>query len=377
MRRRRITRTSPTRTCSTQPITCTKRRRVTRSITGRSRDVVSEYEVRLTVLSRKAARSTSVVQPSGGLLDPPLHADGWDRGEPGRLRALQACVKSVMRLTSIGPERLHELAHALVARQLGLLVSGSPRNPRTSIGTLSDRRERQDEMGRTSTNGLSGALPVGRVLGVPFRLHWSSFLTLALVPAVLATRYFPDRLPGATRPELWLLGLVAALGLFGTVLLHELSHALMARRFDLGVAGIMLHAFGGVTRLEREPDSPRADFLMALVGPLSSVVMATVCGVAQGAGTAAPTARAVLAYLAAVNGTAAILNLVPGLPPRRRTSAPCGALEVVRRSRLGNLAGEPVRRRVRVAHHRRRDPGARRGGLIGGPRSCSWGWSSR
>jgi Zn-dependent protease/CBS domain-containing protein len=169
-------------------------------------------------------------------------------------------------------------------------------------------------MGRTAIDALSGTMPVGRVFSISVRLHWSWFLTLVLVPAVLSARYFPDRLPGAARPELWLLGLVAAFGLFGTVLLHELSHALMARRFGLGIAGITLHALGGVTHLDREPDSPRADLLIALVGPFSSFVIATVCGIAQGAGTAAPAVRATLAYLAAVNGAAALLNLVPGLP---------------------------------------------------------------
>ena len=107
---------------------------------------------------------------------------------------------------------------------------------------------------------------------------------------------------------------MAALGLFGTILLHELSHAVMARRFGLGIAGITLHALGGVTHLDREPDSPRADFLIALVGPLSSLAIAAACGMAQGARTSAPAVRAMLAYLAAVNGTAALLNLVPGLP---------------------------------------------------------------
>jgi Zn-dependent protease len=169
-------------------------------------------------------------------------------------------------------------------------------------------------MGKTSIDGLSGTLPIGRVLGIPVGLHWSGFLTLALVPAVLVTRYFPDRLPRAAPPELWLFGSVAALGLFGTVLLHELSHALMARRFSLGVTGITLHALGGVTHLDREPDSPRADLLIALAGPLTSFGAAAACGVVLGAGPAAPGVRAILAYLATVNGTAAVFNLVPGLP---------------------------------------------------------------
>ncbi len=161
---------------------------------------------------------------------------------------------------------------------------------------------------------MSGALPVGRVLGIPLWLHWSWFLTLALVTAVLAVRYFPGRLPEASRPELWLYGLMAALGFFGSVLLHEVSHTVTARRFGLAVTGITLHAFGGLAHLEREPDSPRVDFLAALVGPLTSFVIATVCWGAQAAGTAAPGPRAMLAYLAAVNWAVGIFNLVPGLP---------------------------------------------------------------
>jgi Zn-dependent protease len=61
----------------------------------------------------------------------------------------------------------------------------------------------------------------------------------------------------ASRPECWLCGLMATLALFGSVLLHELSHAITGRRFGLAVAGITLHALGGVTHFEREPDSPR------------------------------------------------------------------------------------------------------------------------
>src|SRR5262249_32677724 len=73
---------------------------------------------------------------------------------------------------------------------------------------------------------MSGTLPVGHVLGIRLRVHWSWSLTLALVTAVLAVRYFPGQLPEASRPALWLCGLMGALGFFGSVLLHEVSHAM-------------------------------------------------------------------------------------------------------------------------------------------------------
>ena len=161
---------------------------------------------------------------------------------------------------------------------------------------------------------MSGAVLVGRMLGIPLRLHWSWSLTLTLVMVGLAVRYVPDQLPEASRPERWLYGFIATLGFFGSVLLHEVSHAITARRCGLQVTGMTLHAFGGLAHLEREPKSPGVDFLAAIVGPLTSVAIALGCWAAQGAGPAGSGPQAVLGDLAAANWTVGLFNLVPGLP---------------------------------------------------------------
>jgi Zn-dependent protease len=109
-------------------------------------------------------------------------------------------------------------------------------------------------------------------------------------------------------------GVAAALLLFASVLLHELSHALVAREHAVPVSGIRLHVFGGVSELEAEPPTPRAELLIAVVGPLTSFVIAAVCfglgRVLDGPSWAA----ALTGYLAAVNFLIAVFNLAPGFP---------------------------------------------------------------
>lgn len=155
---------------------------------------------------------------------------------------------------------------------------------------------------------------IARVLGIPIRIHWSWFPVVALITWSLAAGYFPGRLPGATLRLLWLYGLGATVLLFASVLLHELAHAVVARRAGLPVGGITLHVFGGVAQLEREPSSPRTEFTMAAAGPLTSYAIAALCWLALRAWPAAEAGEAILAYLGAVNVVVATFNLVPGFP---------------------------------------------------------------
>jgi Zn-dependent protease len=161
---------------------------------------------------------------------------------------------------------------------------------------------------------MRDAFPVARVLGIPIRIHWSWFAVLGLITWTLAEGYFPARLPALSSGLTWLLGLVAALLLFGSVLLHELSHALVARLAGLPVSGITLHVFGGVAQLEREPDSPRTEFVMAAVGPLASYLVAVACWLALRVPGLSPESEAVLLYLGSVNALVGTFNLVPGFP---------------------------------------------------------------
>jgi Zn-dependent protease len=158
------------------------------------------------------------------------------------------------------------------------------------------------------------SLPLGRVLGIPIRLHWSWFLALGLVTWTLAAGYFPAQLPDAGGGRAWLYGLVAALLLFGSVLLHELSHAVMARRLGIPVSGITLFVFGGAAQMAREPDSPRSEVLVAVVGPLTSYALGLACWLATGGWAPPPEGEALLLYLGAVNVVVGTFNLVPGFP---------------------------------------------------------------
>ena len=96
--------------------------------------------------------------------------------------------------------------------------------------------------------------------------------------------------------------------------LHELSHALVARRYRIPVSSITLHIFGGVSQLEREPDRPDVEFRVAVVGPLTSFAIAVVLLAAQRILDPSPGVRATLGYLIVVNLSVGVFNLVPGFP---------------------------------------------------------------
>ncbi|HEU5194488.1 MAG TPA: site-2 protease family protein [Methylomirabilota bacterium] len=157
-------------------------------------------------------------------------------------------------------------------------------------------------------------LQVFRVAGIPVRIDASWVLVFALISWSLAVGYFPRMLPEATTGIVWLHGVVAALLLFVSVFLHELSHALVALEHGVPVSGIRLHVFGGVSELEAEPPTPRAELLIAAVGPLTSFMIAALCyGVGRSLG-GPPWVSALTGYLAVVNLLIGLFNLVPGFP---------------------------------------------------------------
>jgi Zn-dependent protease len=153
-----------------------------------------------------------------------------------------------------------------------------------------------------------------RVRGIPVRIDFGWLLIVAFIAWTLASGYFPHVLPSLSPTAYWVQGLTAALLLFASVLLHELAHALVAVRHGIPVGGITLHIFGGVSQLDSEPETPRAEFLIAIVGPLASFAIA---GVAHGVGRLFPgpsLADALAGYLGAVNLVVGLFNLVPAFP---------------------------------------------------------------
>lgn len=142
------------------------------------------------------------------------------------------------------------------------------------------------------------------------------FLTI-LVTWSLATGYFPRAYEGLPRGEYWLLGLIGAIGLFASIVVHELSHSLVARRFGLPMRGITLFLFGGVAEMDRDPPSAKSEFWIAIVGPITSFAIGGAFFAIDtlGAALGLPVAVTVLVgYLAWINVVLAVFNLLPAFP---------------------------------------------------------------
>jgi len=162
---------------------------------------------------------------------------------------------------------------------------------------------------------VGGTMRVLTIRGIPINVHVSWLVIYGLITWTLATGYFPRALPDLPAAAHWANGLLAAFLLFVSVLLHELSHSFVAMAHGLSVRGITLHVFGGVSHLEDEAPSPRAEFLIAVVGPVTSFAIAAVLWAISAAGFVQPVwAHAVVTYLVLVNVAVGIFNLVPGFP---------------------------------------------------------------
>ena len=119
-------------------------------------------------------------------------------------------------------------------------------------------------------------IPIGRIFGISIDLDYSWFLIVGLMAWMLAASYYPAEFKGWSPGEYWLVGSATALMLFVSVLIHELAHSLMAKRFGLAVPRITLFLFGGVAQIAAEPPSAAAEFWIALVGPVTSLALAAV-----------------------------------------------------------------------------------------------------
>jgi Zn-dependent protease len=113
------------------------------------------------------------------------------------------------------------------------------------------------------------------------------------------------------------MGIAGALGLFGSIILHELSHSMVARRYGMPMKGITLFIFGGVAEMEDEPPHARAEFLVAIAGPIASILIAAACWGLSLAGKAAHWSTSlvgVLAYLGWINAILVAFNALPAYP---------------------------------------------------------------
>jgi Zn-dependent protease len=159
-------------------------------------------------------------------------------------------------------------------------------------------------------------LKLFKLFGFEVRLDASWFFMAALIVWSLASGVFPHTTPGLSRRDYFWMGLVGALGLFASIVLHELCHSLVANRYRLPMRGITLFIFGGVAEMDGEPESPKVEFLMAIAGPIASIILGFVFAALRWLGDSSwpPILLGVLSYLAWINMALAVFNLIPAFP---------------------------------------------------------------
>ncbi len=162
---------------------------------------------------------------------------------------------------------------------------------------------------------MPGSFRIGNIAGIDIDINVSWIIILVLLTVSLATGWFPQLYPGWSTATYWLIAFLSSLLLFVSVLLHELAHSLVARRRGLPVTSITLFIFGGVSNIEREPTSPGIEFQMAVVGPLTSLLIGVICFLLQLPlqGSNSPL-EGILFYLAVTNILLGVFNLIPGFP---------------------------------------------------------------
>jgi Zn-dependent protease/CBS domain-containing protein len=162
---------------------------------------------------------------------------------------------------------------------------------------------------------MTPTIRLGRLFGIEIGFNWSLIFIFALVTWTLATSVLPYDVPGYSVLTYWIASAAGAVVFYACLLAHEMSHALVARRNGVAVAGITLWLFGGVSRLEGEPKSAGSEALIAGVGPLTSFVVAAISyGLALAAQQASPVISDLLGWLAIVNVALGLFNLVPAFP---------------------------------------------------------------
>jgi len=160
---------------------------------------------------------------------------------------------------------------------------------------------------------MRGNISLGRVFGIPLRLHYTWFIIFALVTYSLVFYTVDQPYPIGQRI---ILGILTSVLFFASIVTHELAHSILAIRNNIPVKEITLFVFGGVSQITKEATHPRAELTIAIVGPLTSLALA---GIFYGlhlllAGTQQILAASLMQWLALINVILAVFNLIPGFP---------------------------------------------------------------
>lgn len=160
---------------------------------------------------------------------------------------------------------------------------------------------------------LTNSFRLFTIRGIEVGVHYSWLIIFALLTWSLGGFLFPELQPGLSQVEYWALGAIAAVLLFVSVLIHELAHSFMALARGLAAKSITLFIFGGVSNLGGEAKEPSTEFWVAIVGPLTSFLLAGLSAIVLATVTE-PRVELVAWYLVVINILLGVFNLVPGFP---------------------------------------------------------------
>lgn len=162
---------------------------------------------------------------------------------------------------------------------------------------------------------MRGTWRIAKIFGIDVNIDSSWLIVFVLITWTLAGSYFPNQYPDWDSWLHWTVGVTTSVLFFASVLAHELAHSLVAIRQGEKVRSITLFIFGGVAEITEEPARALKEFFMAIVGPLSSLVIALAFGILWLAvrGFSEPVG-ALAYYLAYINASVAAFNLIPGFP---------------------------------------------------------------
>lgn len=158
------------------------------------------------------------------------------------------------------------------------------------------------------------ALAAIKVLGVEIRLDASWILLALLIAWSLAVGVFPELHAGLPAFSYWTMAAATVVGVAASIVLHELGHTLVARMYGVDVKSITLFVFGGVANVENEPRTARAEFFMAVVGPIVSAVLSVIFFAFASVLESSTEVYGVLHYLGILNAALAVFNLAPAFP---------------------------------------------------------------
>jgi Zn-dependent protease len=157
-------------------------------------------------------------------------------------------------------------------------------------------------------------ISLGKILGISINLDYSWFLILALLTWMLAQSYFPQEFKNWTQFSYWFVGLITSLLFFLSIVLHELGHSIIAKKYKIKVRRITLFVFGGVAEIAKELPKSSAEFWIAIAGPITSFLLAAIFYGLEKISVGNQYLIAPFRYLAYINFILALFNLIPGFP---------------------------------------------------------------